>query len=90
LSEGSQSFIGNHKNILIFIREAYKKKTLCIFNCSNTAYSIDTDFNLVGNKVISLKVVIKKNQIELNEFGFIIISGIEFEIEDIEVKLKIN
>ena len=90
LSEGSQLFIGNHENILIFIREAYKKKTLCIFNCSDTAYSINTNFNFVDNKVISSKVGIKKNQIELNEFGFIIISGIEVEIEDIEVKLKIN
>jgi hypothetical protein len=44
----------------------------------------------VDNKVISSKVAIKKNQIELNEFGFIIISDIEVEIEDIEVKLKIN
>ena len=75
---------------MIFIREAHKKKTLCIFNYSDTAYSVNTDFNFVDNKVISSKVAIKKNQIELNEFGFIIISDIEVEIEDIEVKLKIN
>ena len=72
------------------MRESHKKKTLCIFNCSNTAYSINTDFNFVDNKVISSKVDIKKNQIELNEFGFIIISDIEVEIEDIKVKLKIK
>ena len=87
LLSGKHIFLNEHEDLLVFSREIQDIKTLCVFNLSENAYLIDKgDLSLDSH--ISSNIKIKNDQIELNGYGFIIISDIQNDIEDLNKILE--
>ena len=79
--------MNEHEDLLVFNREIQDTKTLCIFNLSENAYLIDKgDLSVDSN--ISSNINIKDDQIEINEYGLIIISDIRNDTKDLDKILK--
>ena len=75
LNQGEIEFINKKEDILIYKREYEGSKSVCIFNLNNEPCLI-RDFEVVDDEIlIHSNVKCSDNQIELNEYGFIIFSG---------------
>ena len=83
LSAGKHIFLNEHEDLLVFNREIQHLKTLCIFNLSENAYVIDIG-GLSMDSNISSNINIKDDQIEINEYGLIIISDIQNNIDELD------
>ena len=79
--------MNEHEDLLVFSREIQDIKTLCVFNLSENAYLIDKG-DLSVDSHISSNIKIKNDQIELNGYGFIIISDIREDIKDLDKILE--
>ena len=90
LSQGNQSFLGNDDRVLIFTRDYLQMRTLCLFNLTDSSYSISINLDFVDHKTIFSNADLKKNHIELNKFGFMIISELDIKDKDKEIKFNIR
>tara|TARA_B100001173_G_scaffold64261_2_gene54211 strand:- start:1465 stop:3099 length:1635 start_codon:yes stop_codon:yes gene_type:complete len=90
LTEGNQMFLSDKNNILVFLRECKDSKTLCIFNLGPLQHAIKRFFNYDDNEVISSEVKLTKNEIEINKYGFMIISNIQIETKYLKDIFNIN
>ena len=72
LSKGDQIFIHEKDNILIFTRNFKSSKTSCVFNLNNKRCIYKNIFEDMDIK-ISNNAEIEKNQIILNNYGFMIL-----------------
>ena len=74
LNQGEIEFINKKEDILIYKREYEGSKSVCIFNLNNEPCLI-RDFEVKDDEIlIHSNVKCSDNQIELNEYGFIIFS----------------
>ena len=90
LSQGNQSFLGNDDRVLIFTRDYLQMRTLCLFNLTDSSYSISINLDFVDHKTIFSNADLKKNHIELNKFGFMIISELDIKDKDKDIKFNIR
>ena len=75
LNQGEIEFIDKKEDLLIFKRECEGSRSICIFNLNNEPCLI-RDFEINEDEIlIHSNVKCSDNQIELNEYGFIIFSG---------------
>jgi alpha-glucosidase len=72
LSKGDQIFIHEKDNILIFKRNFKNSRTSCVFNLNNKRCIYKNIFKDMDIK-ISNNAEIEKNQIILNNYGFMIL-----------------
>ena len=65
-------------------------RTLCLFNLTDSSHSISINLDFVDHKTIFSNADLKKNHIELNKFGFMIISEIDIKDKDIKIEFNIR
>ena len=74
LQEGNQNFIGNDDDLLIFTREFGEQVVLCVFNLGKKSFVLRRNFNFVADNVLSLNINLKKDYIEIEKYGLVIVN----------------
>tara|TARA_Y100000768_G_scaffold118543_1_gene87540 strand:+ start:13935 stop:15572 length:1638 start_codon:yes stop_codon:yes gene_type:complete len=74
LQEGNQNFIGNDDDLLIFTREFGEQVVLCVFNLGKKSFVLRRNFNFVADNVLSLNINLKKDCIEIEKYGLVIVN----------------
>ena len=74
LQEGNQNFIGNDDDLLIFTREFGEQVVFCVFNLGKKSFVLRRNFNFVADNVLSLNINLKKDYIEIEKYGLVIVN----------------